>query len=61
MMDDHGKPFSHSADPYGAKANFDTNEKKIHSHGYSGFLRQVTNLLIMVGVIVLILVLIRIF
>lgn len=53
-MDDHGKPFSHSADPHGAKANFDTTEKKLHSEGYSKFWRQVTNLLIIVGIIAVI-------
>ncbi|MNP52864.1 hypothetical protein D3C76_1472850 [compost metagenome] len=61
MYDDHNKPFSHSADPQGAKANFDANEKKLHSQGVLGFWRQVTNLLILVGVIALIVVLAKIF
>ncbi|RRJ67532.1 hypothetical protein EHV15_12325 [Paenibacillus oralis] len=60
-MDDHGKPFSSPADPHGAKANFDTNEKKLHSHGVSGLWRQITNLLILVGVIAAIILLSRIF
>lgn len=53
-MDDHGKPFSHSADSHGAKANFDTNERKLHSQGYLTFWRQVTNLLILDGIIAVI-------
>jgi len=28
-MIDENKPFSHSADSYGSKANFDVNEKKL--------------------------------
>ncbi|WP_178022244.1 hypothetical protein [uncultured Paenibacillus sp.] len=61
MNDDHGKPFSHSADPHGAKAHFDTSERKIRSTGVPGFWRQTTNLLILAGVIALIIVISRIF
>ncbi|MCT2194293.1 MULTISPECIES: hypothetical protein [unclassified Paenibacillus] len=57
---DHGKPFSHLADPHGAKAHFDTNEHKLHSTGVPGLLRQITNLLILVGVIAVIIVISRI-
>lgn len=60
-MIDENKPFSHSADPYGAKANFDVNEKKLHTHGVPGFLRQVTNLLILIGILAVIVILVRIF
>ncbi|MBP1999776.1 hypothetical protein J2Z69_000795 [Paenibacillus shirakamiensis] len=49
-MDDN-RPFSHSADPHGAKANFDVNEQKLHNEGPPGFIRQVTNLLIVSGVL----------
>lgn len=58
---DENKPFSHSADPYGSKANFDVNEKKLHSQGVSGFFREITNLLILVGILALIVILIRVF
>ena len=60
-MIDENKPFSHSADPYGSKANFDVNENKLHSQGAPGFLRQVTNLLILVGILTIIVILVRIF
>jgi hypothetical protein len=60
MIDDHGKPFSDSADPHGAKAYFDTNGKKLHSHGVPGLRRQITNLLILVGIIAVIILLSKI-
>ncbi|MGP0584396.1 hypothetical protein [Paenibacillus timonensis] len=60
MNDEHGNPFSHSADQHGAKANFDTNEHKLHSTGVLGFWRQTTNLLILAGVIALIILISRI-
>ncbi|WP_339818472.1 hypothetical protein MKZ15_22920 [Paenibacillus sp. FSL R7-0216] len=60
MNDDHGKPFSHPADPHGAKANFDTNKHKLHSTGVPGFWRQTTNLLILAGVIAVIILISRI-
>ncbi|OAB39777.1 hypothetical protein [Paenibacillus glacialis] len=60
-MLDENKPFSHSADPYGSKANFDMNEKKLHSQGVSGLFRQITNLLILVGILALIVILVKIF
>lgn len=60
-MIDENKPFSHSADPYGAKANFDVNEKKLHSQGVPGLFRQITNLLIIVGILALIFILVRVF
>ncbi|EOS53500.1 MULTISPECIES: hypothetical protein [Paenibacillus] len=56
---DHGKPFSHPADPHGAKAHFDANEQKFHSTGVPGLWRQITNLLILVGIIGVILVISR--
>ncbi|CAM2853583.1 hypothetical protein PASE110613_04500 [Paenibacillus sediminis] len=56
MYDDNNKPFSHLADPQGSKANFDVNQKKLHSEGPSGLWRDITNLLIMVGVIAVIIV-----
>ncbi len=62
MIDgNNNNPFSHSADPYGAKANFDVNQQKLHTEGVPGFWRQVTNLLILVGIIALVVVLVRIF
>lgn len=61
MFDEHDKSYSHLADPYGAKANFDVNEKKLHSQGAPGFLRQATNLLILVGIIAFVIVLVKIF
>jgi len=48
-------------DPYGSKANFDMNEKKLHSQGVSGLFRQITNLLILVGILAFIVILVRIF
>ncbi|MEK4513241.1 hypothetical protein EJP82_19195 [Paenibacillus anaericanus] len=61
MFDDSNKPLSHLSDPYAAKANFDVNEKRLHSQGAPGLLYQVTNLLILVGIIAVIIVLVRIF
>ncbi|MHA0857277.1 hypothetical protein [Paenibacillus sp. CMAA1364] len=60
-MLDENKPFSHSADPYGAKANFDVNEKKLHSQGAPGLFRQITNLLLLVGILAVIIILSKIF
>ncbi|MBA9084424.1 hypothetical protein FHR92_000881 [Fontibacillus solani] len=60
MFDDNHRPFSHSADPYGAKANFDTNQQKLHSEGVPGLWRQITNLLILVGIVAIIIILIKI-
>lgn len=60
-MLDENRPFSHSADPYGAKANFDVNEKKLHSQGVPGLFRQVTNLLILIGILAIIVILVRVF
>ena len=48
-------------DPYAAKANFDVNEKKLHMEGPPGPLRQVTDLLIVVGIIAVIVLLVRFF
>lgn len=61
MFNDSNKPLSHLSDPYAAKANFDVNEKRLHSQGAPGFLYQVTNLLILVGIIAFIIILVRIF
>jgi len=61
MFDDNHKPFSHSADPYGSKANFDVNQKKLLSKGVPSLWRQVTNLLILVGVIAVVIILAKIF
>lgn len=60
-MLDENRPFSHSADPHGAKANFDVNEKKLHSQGVPGLFRQVTNLLILIGILAIIVILVRVF
>jgi len=59
MIDDH-KPFSHSADPYGAKANFDVNEKKLHSKGVPGFWSETLDLFILVGIIALVIVIFKV-
>lgn len=61
MFDDFNKPFSHSADPYGAKANFDVNQEKLHREGVHSFWRETTNLLIIVGVIAVVILLIKLF
>ncbi|MFF2018139.1 hypothetical protein [Paenibacillus sp. NPDC058177] len=62
MSDNHNIPLqSPPMDPYGAKANFDVNEKKLHLEGPPGFIRQVTNLLILAGIIAFIVVLVRVF
>ncbi|MCC3379964.1 hypothetical protein ACFQ5D_06375 [Paenibacillus farraposensis] len=60
MIEDN-RPFSKPVDAEGAKANFDVNQRKLHSEGVSGLWRQVSNLLILVGVIVLIIMLSRLF
>lgn len=60
MIDDH-KPFSHSADPYGAKANFDVKEKKLHTHGFPSFWSETLDLLILVGIIAIVIVLFKVF
>lgn len=59
-MNEDNRPFSSSVDAEGAKANFDANQRKLHSEGSSGLWRQVSNLLILVGVIALIIILGRV-
>lgn len=61
MFDDKNIPSNPLPDPYAAKANFDVNQKSLHSQGASGLWRQISNLLIAVGIIALIIVLVRIF
>lgn len=61
MIDDKNIPSNPLPDPYATKANFDVNQKKLHSKGASGLWRQISNLLITVGIIALIIVLARIF
>ncbi|MGM1020816.1 MAG: hypothetical protein ACQEXV_09755 [Bacillota bacterium] len=56
-MNEDNRPFSSPVDAEGAKANFDANQRKLHSEGASGLWRQVSNLLILVGVIALIIIL----
>ncbi|TKH42092.1 hypothetical protein C1I60_22625 [Paenibacillus terrae] len=59
-MNEDNRPFSSPVDTEGAKANFDVNQRKLHSEGASGLWRQVSNLLILVGVIALIIILGRV-
>jgi len=59
-MDDH-KPFSQLPDPYAAKANFDVNEKKMHTQGVPGLWSQTLDLLIMVGIIAAVIILFKVF
>ncbi|APB70540.1 hypothetical protein C5G87_17640 [Paenibacillus peoriae] len=59
-MNEENRPFSRSADAEGAKANFDANQRKLHSEGVPSLWRQVSNLLILVGVIALIILLGRV-
>ncbi|MEC0181534.1 hypothetical protein P4H61_08470 [Paenibacillus peoriae] len=58
-MNEDNRPFSNPVDAEGAKANFDVNQQKLHSEGVPGLWRQVSNLLILVGVIALIIILCR--
>lgn len=44
-------PGPNSTDPGGHKANHDVNAQKYHKEGVPGFWRQVTDLLILVGII----------
>ncbi|KZE73092.1 intracellular growth attenuator family protein [Paenibacillus polymyxa] len=55
-MNEEHRPFSSPADAEGTKANFDANQRKLHSEGASSLWRQVSNLLILVGVIALIII-----
>lgn len=57
-MNEENRPFSRSADAEGAKANFDANQRKLE--GVPSLWRQVSNLLILVGVIALIILLGRV-
>ncbi|MEK3793383.1 hypothetical protein MKX42_16755 [Paenibacillus sp. FSL R7-0204] len=54
----HPGPSIYSNDPGGHKANHDVNEQKLHREGPLGFWRQISDLLIAVGVIALIIVVI---
>ncbi|ASR46810.1 hypothetical protein [Paenibacillus kribbensis] len=56
-MNEDNRPFSTPVDAEGAKANFDVNQQKLHSEGGTGLWRQVSNLLILVGVIAVIIIL----
>ncbi|ETT69623.1 hypothetical protein C173_16996 [Paenibacillus sp. FSL R7-277] len=49
-------PHANSTDPGGHKANHDVNEQKLHKEGPQGLWRQISDLLIAVGVIALIIV-----
>lgn len=60
-MMDNNIPSNPLPDPYAAKENFDVNEKKFHSQGTPGLWRQISNLLITVGIIAFLIVLVRIF
>ncbi|MDQ0493011.1 MULTISPECIES: hypothetical protein [Paenibacillus] len=59
-MNEENRPFSKPVDAEGAKANFDVNQQRLHSEGVSGLWRQVSNLLILVGVIAVIIILSRV-
>jgi hypothetical protein len=59
-MNEDNRTFSSPVDAEGAKANFDVNQRKLHSKGVSGLWHQVSNLLILVGVIALIIILGRV-
>lgn len=61
MLDQQHQPFADSADPHGAKANYDVNAAKLHREGAPGLWRQVSNLLILTGIIAVIVLLFRLF
>lgn len=61
MLDHQHQPFADSADPHGAKANHDVNAAKLHREGVPGLWRQVSNLLILTGIIALVYLLFKIF
>lgn len=54
-------PFNRLPDPDAAKSKFDVNQKKLHSEGPTGFWREVSDLLITVGIIAVIIFLIKVF
>ncbi|GAB6991992.1 hypothetical protein [Paenibacillus pini] len=54
MIPDNHQTNTQIPSPYAAKANFDVNERKLHSKGTDGLRYQVTNLLILIGIIALI-------
>ncbi|MNJ73262.1 hypothetical protein D3C77_700350 [compost metagenome] len=58
---EHNQPFTHLADPHGAKANFDINQQQLHTRGVPGLWRQISNLLIMVAIIAVVVILVRVF
>ncbi|MNP41221.1 hypothetical protein D3C76_1349100 [compost metagenome] len=61
LFEDNHQLFSHSSDdPHAAKSNFDTNQKKMLSEGVPGLWRQITNLLILVGIVAFFIILIKI-
>ena len=64
MNDDHFQDqnqFSKPIDPYSAKANFDVKEEELHKYGVPSLWREVSNLLIIVGIIAGVILLSRIF
>ncbi|MNO75493.1 hypothetical protein D3C76_665400 [compost metagenome] len=61
LFEDNHQQFSHSSDdPYAAKSNFDTNQKKLLTEGAPGLWRQISNLLILVGIVAIFIILIKI-
>lgn len=60
-MNDENLQSNPLPDPYAAKSNFDVNQKKFQSQGVPGLWRQISNLLITVGIIAFLIVLVRIF
>lgn len=64
MNDDHFQDqnrFSEPMNPYSAKANFDVKEEELHRKGVPSLWREVSNLLIIVGIIAGVVLLTRIF
>lgn len=59
MSDFNPGPPANSTDPGGHKANHDVNAHHYHTQGASGFWRQVTNLLIIVGIIAVVILIVR--
>ncbi|WP_211747708.1 hypothetical protein [Paenibacillus sp. Marseille-Q4541] len=52
---------SEPIDPYSAKANFDVKEEMLHKYGFPSLWREVSNLLILVGIIAGVVLLFRLF
>lgn len=61
MLDNNQNHMNQLPDPDAHKANFDVKQQRLHTKGPFGFWREVSDLLIAVGIIAVIIFLIKIF